>query len=99
MIAILLALLGSLATSYGGKTGGLIVQIVNSLGVLTVDKAAFDAFAGPWFVWLNAIVDANRDPTPEENAAAVALADAIHANNQSLGHGGQPVALPPPPAA
>lgn len=99
MIQILLALIASLAGSYGGKAGGLVIQLVNTIGKVTLDKTAFDAFAGPWITWANGIVDANREPTPAENSAAVALADAIHANNQSLGAGGPAVALPSPPVA
>jgi len=97
MIQILLALIGSLGGSLGGNTGSLITQVVNTIGAVTIGKAEFDAFAGPWIVWLNTIVDAKRDPTPDESAAANALADAIHANNQSLGTGGPGVPLPSPP--
>ncbi len=98
MIQLLLALAASLAQSLGGKTGALITNLVNVIGTVTMDEADFAAFAGPWITWANAIVDANRDPTPAENAAALALADAVHANNQSLGTGGAGVPLPSPPA-
>lgn len=98
MIQILLALLGSVGTSWGGPKGSLLVQIANTLGLAVADTAEFKAFAGPWIVWANGIVDANRDPTADEEAAANALADAVHANNQSLGTGGPGVALPAPPA-
>lgn len=99
MIQILLALIGSLATSYGGKASSLVLQLVNTIGAVTLSKAEFDEFAGPWITWANGIVDANRDPTADEEAAARALADAIHANNASLGAGGHGVPLPSPPAA
>ena len=98
MIQILLALIGSLAGSLGGHTGALVTQLVNTIGTVTLDKAEFDAFVGPWIRWANAIVDAGRDATPEEHAAANALADAVHANNQSLGSGGPALPLPAPPA-
>lgn len=99
MIAILLAFIGSLGNSIGGNTGSLITQLVATIGTVAQDKADFDDFAGPWIQWANAIVDANRDPTPDEHAAARALADAVHANNQSLAQGGAPVPLPSPPTA
>jgi hypothetical protein len=99
MISILLALISSLAGSVGGKTGGLVIQLANTIGTVALDATALAAFAGPWITWANGIVDAKRDPTPAENAAALALADAIHANNQSLGTGGPGVPLPSPPLA
>ena len=99
MIQVLLALIASLAGSVGGQTGALVTQLVNTIGTVTLDNAAFDATIGPWIAWANGIVDANREPTPEEHAAANALADAIHANNQSLGSGGPPVPLPAPPTS
>lgn len=98
MIQVLLALISSLAQSKGGKIGELVTQVVNTIGLGITDKAEFDAFAMPWITWANGIVDANRDPTADEEAAANALADAVHANNQSLGTGGPGVALPAPPA-
>lgn len=98
MISILLAFIASLAGSVGGRTGALVTQLVNTIGTVTIGKAEFDAFVGPWITWANGIVDANRDPTPEEEAAANQLADAIHANNQSLGIGGPAIPLPSPPA-
>ena len=97
MIQLLLALVSSLASSFGGKAGALVGQLVGTIGTVTTDKAAFDAFAGPWISWLNGIIDANRDPTPEEEAAVRALAAAVHANNQALGSGGAAVTLPGPP--
>ena len=97
MIQVLLALLGSIGTSWGGPKGNLLVQLANTLGLAAADTAEFKAFAEPWIRWANGIVDADRDPTPEEEAAANALADAVHENNQSLGTGGQGVSLPSPP--
>lgn len=99
MIQILLALIESLAGSIGGKTGALVGQLVNVIGTVTLDQQALAAFAGPWIAWANVIVDAKRNPTPAEDAAANALADAIHANNQSLATGGPGVPLPSPPTA
>jgi hypothetical protein len=99
MIQILLALISSLAGSVGGKTGALVIQLVNTVGLGIAGAADFKAFAGPWIQWANKIVDAKRDPTPAESAAANALADAVHANNQSLGSGGAGVPLPSPPPA
>lgn len=96
LIPVLLALINSLGVTLGGRTGSLVTQIVGTISTVTLDKAAFDAFAGPWIAWANVIVDAKRDPTPEEEAKALELAAAIHANNQSLGAGGPPVALPTP---
>jgi hypothetical protein len=98
VIQIFLALIGSLAGSVGGKTGALVLQLVNTIGIVTLDAVELQAFAGPWITWANGIVDAKRDPTDEERAAANALADAIHANNQSLGTGGPGVPLPSPPS-
>jgi hypothetical protein len=99
MIQILLAFIASLGGSIGGKIGALITQLTATIGTVTLDKAEWDAFAGPWIQWANAIVDANRDPTDGEHNAARALADAVHANNQSLATGGPGVQLPSPPAA
>jgi hypothetical protein len=99
MIQILIAFALSLARDVGGKKGALAQQVLNTISLGIAGKAEFDAFAGPWIQWANAINDANRDPTDEEEAAANALADAVHANNQSLGTGGPGVPLPPPPVA
>lgn len=99
MIQILLALISSLAGSVGGKTGALVIQLMNTIGLGIAGAAEFKAFAGPWITWANKIVDENRDPTEEEEAAANALADAVHANNASLGTGGPGVPLPSPPSA
>jgi hypothetical protein len=82
VIQVFLALIGSLAASVGGQTGSLVIQLVNTIGTVTLDAAELKAFAGPWIEWANAIVAENRDPTAEERAAANALADAVHANNQ-----------------
>lgn len=98
MWALLLALAQSLAGSVGGNVGALITQLVNTAGTAWTDKEAWAAWAGPWILWANAINDAGRDPTSDEDAAARAVADAVHANNQSLASGGPPVALPSPPA-
>lgn len=97
MLQVLLALIGSLGQSLGGRTGSLVTQLVNTIGTLALDRADVIAFAVPWVQWANAIVDANRDPTDAEEAAANAVADAVHANNQSLAAGGPGVPLPPPP--
>lgn len=99
MIQILLALISSLAGSVGGKTGALVIQLANTIGTVTLDAEALKVFAGPWIAWANAIVDAGRDPTPGEHTAALALADAVRANNQSLGSGGVGMPLPLPPSA
>lgn len=98
MIQILLALISSLAGSVGGKVGALVTQLVDTIGTATLDEQAVVAFAGPWVTWMNAIIDAKRDSTPEEEAAVQALAAAVHANNQSLAAGGAAVPLPAPPA-
>lgn len=97
MIQVLLALLASVAQSLGGKTGALLTQLVNTVGVVWTDKAAWEAWATPWVVWANGIVDANRDPTAEEDAAANAVADAIHQRNQTLAAGTPVDQLPPLP--
>jgi hypothetical protein len=97
MIQLLLALIGSLGISLGGKTGALVTELVSTIGTVALDEQALVAFAGPWVTWVNGIIDAGRDPTAEEEAAARALADAVHANNQSLAQGGSPVTLPSPP--
>lgn len=99
MIQILLALIQSLAGTIGGTTGSLVTQLVNTIGSVTLNKQEWDAFAGPWIVWANAIVDANRNATPDEHAAAQALAAAVHADNQALAAGQPGVALPLPPGA
>jgi hypothetical protein len=98
MIQILLALISSLGGSLGGRIGDLITQLVATIGTVQIDKAQFDAFAGPWIIWANGIVDAGRDPTQAEHAAARALADAVNANIESLGSGGPALPLPSPPA-
>lgn len=97
-ITLLLAVFKSLGASLGGPTGALIDQIVTTGATVAADTAAFEATIVPWLAWANVIADAKRDPTPEEKAAANALADAAHANVQSLGAGGPPVPLPAPAA-
>lgn len=99
MIQIILALLSSLGTSVGGKAGALVLQLVNTVGTIKLSADEWLATVGPWVTWANGIVDAGRDPTPEEHAAAQALATAAHENLQSLARGGQPVAIPAPPGA
>ena len=99
MIEIILALLGSLGQTVGGSTGNLIGQLVGTIGTIKLDRDEWLATVGPWVTWANGIVDASRDPTPEEHEAARALATAAHDNLQSLAHGGPPVPLPSPPGA
>jgi hypothetical protein len=99
VIQILLALIASLGQSVGGKTGTLVTQLVNIINTGYQDTAEWKAFAGPWIKWVNAIIDADRDPTEEEHAAAVALADTVRARNHSLAVNGPPVTLPAPPAS
>lgn len=99
MIQILLALIGSLGTSLGGKTGELVQQLVGTIGAVNLGVSELEQFATPWITWANKIVDEKRDPTDEEHAAARALADAVHANNQSLANGGSGSLLPAPPGA
>ena len=96
---ILAALARSLAASLGGKFGPLLLQLIDTGETVYTDKEAWATWAGPWILWANAINDAYRNPTAEEDALAVQLATAVHANNQSLGSGGPPVPLPNPPAA
>lgn len=98
MIQILLAFIASLGQTIGGKTGALIAQLTSTIGTVQLDKAEWDAFAGPWIQWANGIVDANRDATDEEHAAAKALADAVHARNQALAQGTPEGSLPPLPS-
>lgn len=99
MIQLWIALITSLAGQIGGRTEAIVMQLVNAFGTITVDLADYNATVKPWFDWLNAIIDAGRDLTPAEDAALVALADAVHANNVSLANGGEAAPLPPPPAA
>lgn len=96
-IQIILALLNSLGVSVGGKAGALIGQFVNTIGTVQLSVEEWQTQVLPWVAWANAIADANRDPTPEEHAAAQALATAAHENLQSLAAGGPPVAIPSPP--
>ncbi len=98
MIALWIAIAKSLAISYGGKIGNLIVQVADTAEAAIAAKLDIDATIGPWISWINGIILAKRDLTPEEDAAANAFADAVHANNQSLGTGGPGVAIPAPPA-
>lgn len=98
MIQVILALLASLGTSIGGKAGALVIQLANTAGTIKLDRDEWEASVMPWIVWANAIADAKRDPTDDEHAAARALADAAHANLQSLAAGGPPVAIPAPPS-
>lgn len=98
MIELILALLGSLGQSIGGNTGNLIGQLVATIGTIKLDRDEWLASVGPWVTWANAIADAGRDPTPEEHAAARALATAAHENLQSLATGGPPVPIPAPPS-
>lgn len=97
MIEILLAIFASLGQSIGGKTGALIGQLANAFSTVKMDLAQFEAEVVPWIRWANAIADAKRDPTPEEEAAANAVADAAHADLQSKASGGPGVAIPAPP--
>lgn len=102
MIQILLTIIASLAQSKGGKIGDLVTQIVNTIGTLQMSAADLEAFAKPWLVWTNAVIDrdnAGTPPTAAEFATGLALVQAINANIESLGTGGPPVALPSPPAA
>jgi len=99
VIQLYLSIIQALATSYGGKVGALVSQLVNTFSTLTLAKADVEAFAKPWIEWINAIILAKRDLTAEETAAVDALIDAVHANNQSLGTGGAGVPLPSPPGA
>lgn len=99
MWIILAALAKSLAASLGGSYGSLLTQLIDTGETVWTDKEAWAAWAGPWILWCNAINDAGRDPTADEHAAAQAVAAAVHANNQSLAQGGQPVPLPSPPSA
>ena len=99
MIEIILALLSSLGASVGGNAGNLIGQLVGTIGTIRLDSQEWLATVGPWVTWANGIVDANRDPTPEEHAAAQALATAAHDNLQSLATGGPQVPIPSPPVA
>jgi hypothetical protein len=97
MIEIILALWGSLGNSIGGKAGALIGQLVGAFGTFKADRDAWIATVGPWITWSNAIVDAKRDPSAAEDAAANAVADAAHADLQSKAKGGPGVPIPPPP--
>lgn len=99
MIEVMLALFASFGQSIGGKTGALIGQLASTFGTVKMDLAQFEAEVVPWIRWANAINDANRDPTPEEEAAANAVADAAHADLQSKAAGGPGVPIPPPPSA
>lgn len=99
MIEIILALLASLGNSIGGNAGNLIGQLVGTIGTIKLDRDEWIATVGPWVAWANGIADAGRDPTPEEHAAARALATAAHENLQSIAQGGPPVPLPSPPSA
>lgn len=98
MWIILAALAKSLAGSFGGSAGALIMQLIDTGETAWTDKEAWAAWAGPWILWANAINDAGRDPTTDEDAAARAVALAVHQNNQSLAAGGPAVPLPAPPA-
>ena len=99
MIEVLLALFASFGSSIGGKTGALIGQLASTFGTVKMDLARFESEVVPWIRWANAIADANRNPTAEEEAAANAVADAAHADLQSKARGGPPVPIPAPPAA
>ena len=99
MIEIILALWGSLGKSVGGKAGALISQLVGTFGTVKMGRDEWLATVSPWIAWSNGIVDANRNPTDEEEAAANAVADAAHADLQSKARGGPPVPIPAPPAA
>lgn len=101
MITVLLALIASLGTSLGGQTGALINQLVGIIGTATNDVTDYTAFIVPWVQYVNAIVDAKRDPTQAEHDAIKGLADAIHSQNQALASGtpvDQLPALPLPPS-
>ena len=98
MIQLWIALARSLAISLGGKIGTVVVQLADTVGLAIADKADVELTIGPWITWINAIIDAKRDLTPEEHAAVNALADAVNQNNISLANNGPPVAIPSPPA-
>lgn len=99
LITVLLALLGSVASSLGGSTGALITQLVNLAGSLQTDQAEVAAAIAPWITWANGIVDAGRNPTAEEKAAVAGLRDAAHAYVQAAAAGHPLPAIPAPPTA
>jgi hypothetical protein len=63
--------------------GGLVAMIANGVGTVVGDTVEDKALHDKWFAFCQKIVDENRDPTPEEHAAALAFASAEHLQAQS----------------
>jgi hypothetical protein len=63
--------------------GGLVVMIGNAVMTIQGDTAEDKALIAQWQAFCQKIVDENREPTPEEHAAARAFADAEHQKAQT----------------
>jgi hypothetical protein len=62
--------------------GALVAMIGNGVMTIQGDTEEDKALIAQWQAFCQKIVDENRDPTPEEHAAARAFADSVHAANQ-----------------
>lgn len=67
--------------------GGLVAMIGNAVVTVQSDTAEFKALDAKWQAFCQKIVDENRDPTPEEHAAARQFADDVHAGNIAAAQG------------
>jgi hypothetical protein len=92
----------AIAILSGASAGGLKpsvvalgLSILSGIQTVYAEGSADLENAKRWIAWLQAIIQLNREVTPDEHAAARAFADAVHAYNQ--GDGTAPVPPPPEP--
>lgn len=61
----------------------LVTMVAGGVLTLSGDYEAKKELIAKWFAWCRKIVDEKRDPTPEEEAEALAFAEDVHARNQA----------------
>lgn len=65
------------------QIAALVAMVTNGVMTISGDTAEDKALIAQWQAFCQKIVDENRDPTPDEHAAAQAFAAAEHQKAQS----------------
>ena len=97
-ITIWLSLIGRLGALVGGRVGALIGLVTDAIGTVDLSVEDVKTKVEPWIAWIDGKIAARADLTDAEHQAAIAFADAVRANNESLIAGNGPLPIPLPPA-